>query len=246
MFLLSALPVAIRMVLLDSSSPSLTSCIAGIRSLQRDNHLSGGRLKASEAAEQGFVTLQHEERWLYELADIAPQAVALGENPGTAEVVGYSLSASPFALRRRSTSRELCTIYEPFFAMIESLQWRGATLTERDYVLGGQCCVARSFRRQGLMTALYDAQAAALAQKGVSAIATAIDLANEPSVRAHMAAGFVEIGRFDYSLRPSEADDGAADDSPPRREGGDSRDDSPAESKEKQKGWSLVLRPIDA
>ena len=67
-------------------------------------------------------------------------------------------------------------------------------------MLGGQCCVAKSHRRQGLMTALYDAQVAALAQNGVSAIATAIDPANEPSVHAHAAAGFVEIGQFDYSL----------------------------------------------
>ena len=134
----------------------------------------------------------------------------------------------------------MCEIYEPFFAMIESLQWRGKALTERDYVLGGQCCVARSQRRQGVMTALYEAQVAALAQTGVSAIATAIDLANLPSLRAHVAAGFVEIGRYDYSLRPSEVKEGADGDGLPlRREGAEPED--PGES---SKGWSLVLKPI--
>ena len=243
---LPTLALAVRIQLLRQNSPALSRCITGIRSLQQDNTIttSSGRLTPSEAVTEGFVTLRHEERWLHQLSEMAPQAVALASDYGSEVVIGYSLTVSPSTLRRdqRHESRELCAIYEPFFSMIESLRWRGEVLTEADFVLGGQCCVAKSHRRQGLMTALYDAQAAALANTGVSAIATAIDLANVPSVRAHMAAGFVEIGSFDYSLRPSEVGEGAAVGHPGG--GATSIDDSVSEEPgDISKGWSLVLRP---
>mmetsp|Transcript_31356 Transcript_31356/g.100325 ORF Transcript_31356/g.100325 Transcript_31356/m.100325 type:complete len:267 (+) Transcript_31356:105-905(+) len=250
---LPALAVAVRIELLRQNSPGVSRCIPGIRSLQQENTVttSSGRLTPSEAAAEGFVTLQHEEIWLHQLSEMAPQAVALASDSGSEAVIAYSLTVSPSTLRRdrRPESRELCTIYEPFFSMIESLQWRGAALTEADYVLGGQCCVAKSYRRQGLMTALYDAQAAALAQTGVSAIATAIDLANVPSVRAHMAAGFVEIGRFDYSLRPSEVGDDAAvgDHGSSATSTCSIVDSEPSEpGNMSSKGWSLVLRPTNS
>ena len=132
-FLRPLLATAVRIEMLHFAKcgvePHMAHCIAGIRELQQDNHLSSSRLTVAEAAEEGFVTLRHEDRWLNELIEMAPQAVALADGSDS-QVVGYSLTVSPFALRRAGT--DMCKIYEPFFAMIESLQWRGKALTERD------------------------------------------------------------------------------------------------------------------
>ena len=80
--------------------------------------------------------------------------------------------------------------------MIERLEWEGAALDDSRWVMGGQCCVATGWRRQGLMRRLYDAQAQALALEderlllsgtpltSASAVVTAIDTANVPSARA--------------------------------------------------------------
>ena len=69
--------------------------------------------------------------------------------------------------------------------------------------MGGQVCVAAGWRRRGLMRRLYEAQAVALGTLGVEVIVTAIDLANTPSLAAHLAVGFAELGRFGLEARPS-------------------------------------------
>ena len=202
---------------LHTSTLQLSARLSDIQALQEANHPSS--LKATEAASEGFVTLRHSLEWLHELLRLAPQVVALSEDDS---VVGYTLTVSPSGVR--AANEELAGIYEPFFSMIERLEWDGALLHESRWVLGGQCCVAKGWRRQGLMRRLYETQALALAEAGAaSAVVTAVDLANVPSVRAHEAAGFVEISRYGYSERPTEhsrdANDGLG-------------------------GWSIVLRPI--
>ena len=204
----------------------ITTHLSGIRALQRANHPSRPTVLEGE----GFVTLEHSLDMLKELTMLAPQFVALSPLDGS--VIGYTLTIDPRALRAGLASAGLHACYEPFFSMIERLEWEGAALDDSRWVMGGQCCVAAGWRRQGLMRRLYDAQAQALALEderlllsgtpltSASAVVTAIDTANVPSARAHERAGFVEIGRYSYAERPSLSSRGGDVD-----------------------GWSIVLRP---
>ena len=126
-------------------------------------------------------------------------------------------------------SAELAAIYGPFVNMINACEWRGLPLRERRWVMGGQVCVAAGWRRRGLCHRLYAAQAAALGGAHVEAvevIVTAIDLGNVPSLAAHLAVGFVEIGRFGAEARPS-VHHGATGDAA-------------------EQGWSIIALPTTA
>merc|ERR1712113_619881 len=131
-------------------------------------------LSAADAAADGFVTLRHGVARLEELAAHAPQCVATSSADDTASVIGYSLCMNPRAVMTVG-STDLQEIYRPFITMINELSWNSTPLGQQTWVMGGQCCVAKSFRRQGLMKRLYDMQADVLCAQDVVAIVTAID-----------------------------------------------------------------------
>jgi GNAT superfamily N-acetyltransferase len=153
-----------------------------ILDLQRRNHFS--EVPADAQASDGFVFVRHTLDTLRRLAAASPQAIALHDG----RVVGYCLSLVP-ALQAE------VPVLAPMFAQFERSAFRGRPLREFRYVVGGQVCVDRDFRGQGLLAKLYRHVGEAMAGQ-CDLCVTEIATRNVVSVRAHEKMGFEAIGTY--------------------------------------------------
>jgi hypothetical protein len=201
-----------------------SSVLEGIIRLQRANHAAGG-LSPEEASRHGHVTCLHTIELLKGLSRGLPQIVALAAD--TDEVVGYSLSVLP-SIRDRTDSgggevqEALVQLYAPFLDMVEENTFAEKPLKTTPWALGGQVCVAKAFRRRGLMNMIYDVQGKMLASRGFEALVTVVDLENSASLLAHLKAGFEELSRGYEGQRDSAAPDATCS----------------------AASWSVVLKPL--
>jgi GNAT superfamily N-acetyltransferase len=152
-----------------------------ILALQRCYHTRV--LPADVQAAEGFVYAEHTVPLLRRMAALSPQAIALADD----RVVGYCLSL-PHALRHEVAS------LEPMFVQFEHCSYRGTRLSDYRFIVGGQVCVDRSHRGQGLLARLYEQirQAA----PGYDLCVTEIADRNVPSLRAHEKMGFEVIATY--------------------------------------------------
>jgi hypothetical protein len=156
--------------------------LEGILDLQRRNHVE--EVAADVQATDGFVFVRHTLPLLRRMAAASPQAIALHDG----RVVGYCLSLVP-------AMQAEVPVLAPMFAQFERMRFEGRPLRDCRYVVGGQVCVDRGFRGQGLLARLYrqvgDAMAGAC-ELCVTEIATRTAV----SVRAHEKMGFEAIGTY--------------------------------------------------
>ena len=157
--------------------------LEGILALQRRNHVQA--IPADVQSREGFVFVEHTLPMLQRLAAASPQAIALHEG----RVVGYCLSMLP------SLHHEV-PILAPMFAQFGRCTVRGRPLDSHRYVVGGQVCVDREFRGQGLLARLYEQLRVSLAP-ACELCVTEIATRNVVSVRSHEKMGFEEIARYD-------------------------------------------------
>ena len=157
--------------------------LEGILALQRRNHVNAVARQVQDR--EGFVFVEHTLPMLQRLAAASPQAIALHEG----RVVGYCLSMLP-------SLRHEVPVLAPMFWQFEHCQIRGRPLTAHRYVVGGQVCVDRDFRGQGLLARLYDQLRASLAP-ACDLCVTEIATRNVVSVRAHEKMGFEAIAHYD-------------------------------------------------
>src|SRR5262245_45302781 len=153
-----------------------------ILTLQRRYHAR----TVSKAAQsrEGFVFAEHTLPLLRRMATQSPQAIALSEG----HVVGYCLSL-PLTLRTELPS--LAPMFEEFGRCV----YRGRPLPEHRFVVGGQVCVDRAYRGQGLMARLYGQLRTSLSPH-CDLCVTEIATRNRVSVRAHERMGFEVISRY--------------------------------------------------
>ena len=123
--------------------------LEGILELQRRYHASA--VAPEVQAAEGFVFAEHTLPLLRRMSAQSPQAIALSDD----RVVGYCLTLPP------SLKEELPSLM-PMFEQFERCRWRGRPLSSWRYFVGGQVCVDRAHRRQGLLAGLYRCLGAAL------------------------------------------------------------------------------------
>lgn len=153
-----------------------------VLTLQRQNHLDA--LAGDDLASTGFVYARHTVEVLEAFAAHLPQVVARdGER-----IVGYTL-AMPVTLR--DALPELV----PMFQQFERMTYRGRPLAAYRYMVGGQVCVAREVRGQGLLARLYHECRRRL-PGGFELCVTEISERNAVSLRAHLKVGFEPIGTY--------------------------------------------------
>jgi GNAT superfamily N-acetyltransferase len=157
--------------------------LEGILALQRRNHFHS--VPADVQSREGFVFVQHTLPLLARMAAVSPQAIALHEG----RVVGYCLSL-PLSLQA-----EVPTL-APMFEQFARCTYRGRPLGEYRFVVGGQVCVDRDCRGQGLLARLYDQLRLSLAGHCELCV-TEIATRNPVSVRAHEKMGFETIAGYD-------------------------------------------------
>jgi GNAT superfamily N-acetyltransferase len=168
------------MIKLDLASTDLH--FGQILDLQRLNH--AGALSPDVQAHEGFVYAQHTASLLRRMSAELPQAVALADNM----VVGYCLSL-PLSLRS-----ELPTI-APMFDQFARCAYRGRSVSELSFFVGGQVCVDRAYRGRGLIGRLYEHVRRSAPAKYELCV-TEIAIRNQVSVRAHKRIGFEEVSKY--------------------------------------------------
>ena len=157
-----------------------------ILALQRLYHTRS--LSAEVQSVEGFVFAEHTLPLLRHMAAQSPQAIALSEG----HVVGYCLSL-PMSLQAEVPS------LAPMFEQFRRCVYRGKPLTAYRLAVGGQVCVDREHRGQGLLARLYEQLRVSLGQ-GFDLCVTEIATRNVVSVRAHERMGFEIISRYSDPL----------------------------------------------
>ena len=158
--------------------------IRGIKRLQSANLRKN--LSQEEIEKEGFVTAEYTLEFLKLMNRIEPSVIAvLGD-----VVVGYAMVATKALLGRHELLNDL-------FSQIDSFTFNDRSLRERNYVVVGQLCVAKSQRGKGLSKKLYDFFRSELSEKFEYCL-TDVQVSNPGSIKAHLTSGFQILGDLRY------------------------------------------------
>ena len=156
--------------------------LEGILALQSVNLASS--LDAEEIRSQGFVTVQHTMEILLGLNKRERHVIAkIGE-----EVIGYVL-AMP-----RSARYDIPVLL-PMFEVFDRISFRGRAVSDWDYIVAGQACVAKPYRGIGILEGCYHYYRECYAP-AYDFLITEIARTNTRSLRAHQRIGFVPIHTY--------------------------------------------------
>jgi hypothetical protein len=142
-----------------------------ILELQRANIPSV--ISEEESKTEGFVTVHHNFDILKAMNDRCPHVIAKSND----NVVGYTLCM----LKEFKADIE---VLKPMFQQIEA-----CLNNDETYVIMGQVCVDKGFRKKGIFRGLYEYMKQEL-QSDYDMIITEVDVANTRSLDAHYAIGF--------------------------------------------------------
>jgi ribosomal protein S18 acetylase RimI-like enzyme len=154
-----------------------------ILKLQSSNLMEA--LDASEAKTEGFVTVHHDLDLLKTLGQEFPHTLAKDGK----KVLAYALSMPP-------SCANTIEVLQPMFKVINALTYHGKRLANTNYIVMGQVCVDKAYRKQGVFRNLYNAMCKQLRGK-VEYIITKVSQENERSLQAHLAIGFKVLHTFE-------------------------------------------------
>lgn len=137
-----------------------------------------------QQAREGFVFVEHTLPLLRRMAAASPQAIALVEG----RVVGYCLSLH---LSLQAEVPSLGPMFEQFGRSV----YRQRPLRDYRFIVGGQTCVDRDQRGQGLMARLYDQVRVSLPFP-CDLCVTEVATRNQVSLRAHERMGFEPVSAY--------------------------------------------------
>jgi len=159
-----------------------TSCtkdseLQQILSLQQRNLMSN--VSPNEKEKEGFVTVSHTLQQLTDMNAICPHIIALDQD----KVVGYALCMHP----RFGDDIE---VLKPMFLEIATVVSKSES-----FIVMGQICIDKEYRRQGIFRKLYETMKNAV-QPAFTSIITEVDASNLRSLEAHYAVGFRDIKTY--------------------------------------------------
>lgn len=149
-----------------------------IRTLQLNN--SSQNITTEEKLQEGFVTVQHTVALLEQMNNACAHIIAKEEE----KVLG-------FALVMLSIFRNEIPVLIPMFERIDSL-----LPSDKSYVIMGQICVDKNFRRQGIFRGLYFFYRTQLEHK-FDYLITEVAEINQRSMNAHASIGFKTIESYE-------------------------------------------------
>jgi len=142
-------------------------------------------LSEEESKTEGFVTIHHDLDILKAMNDECPHIIATNNN----KVIGY-------ALCMLKEFKEDIKVLRPMFQQIEN-----CLKEEELYLVMGQICIDKQFRKQGLFRGMYLFMKQEMSVQ-YDKIITEVDVANTRSMNAHFAIGFKTL----YSYRSNHQD----------------------------------------
>ena len=156
--------------------------IRQVLALQQANHTTS--VSADIAASQGFVTVQHNFDLLKKMNEAIPQVIA--KDGG--KLAGYALVMLP-------SFQDLIPVLKPMFILLDNLDFGGKKISEYQYYVMGQVCVADGYRGTGIFDGLYHKHRA-LFREQFEFVVTEVANRNARSIRAHHRVGFKTIHTY--------------------------------------------------
>jgi len=150
--------------------------------LQQENLVN--LISEEQQARHGFVFAEHTLALLKRMATYLPQVVALSDN----KVVGYNLALHV------SMKNEVPKLI-PMFHEFEQSKYKDRPLVTYKFMVGGQVCVDKNFRGQGLMSKLYHETKNRL-PSGYELCVTEVAARNIISLKAHEKMGFEVVNTY--------------------------------------------------
>lgn len=161
----------------DFTSCTTISELQQILSLQLKN--LNTNVSTGEKEQEGFVTVSHTLEQLSEMNAACQHIIAKDQD----KVVGYALCMH----RRFGNDIE---VLKPMFMEIASV------VPENDsYIVMGQICIAKEYRRRGIFRKLYETMKNAI-QPQFKSIITEVDASNLRSLEAHYSVGFRDLKTY--------------------------------------------------
>ena len=154
----------------------------GILDLQKRNLYT--TVSEEVQAREGFVFANHNVQLLKKMASYLPQVIALHKN----KVIGYNLAMT-------SSMQDELQSLKPMFNEFKKCSYRNKPLTEYTFMVGGQVCVEKDFRGQGLLSKLYH-ETRNHVQSNYQLCVTEISQRNLKSLMAHQKMGFEVIRTY--------------------------------------------------
>lgn len=127
---------------------------------------------------QGFVTVNHDFETLHKMNSLEQSMIAKdGDN-----LAGYLLAM-------KTELRNDIPVLIPMFNIFDELKYEDRKLSDYNYIVVGQVCVAEGYRGQGILDKMYAEYNRQLSPKYDFAI-TEVIVENQRSVNAHRRVGF--------------------------------------------------------
>ncbi len=158
--------------------------LQGIKGLQEVN--LSRNISSDEATREGFLTASYTIDFLEEMHRDEPSIIAKVDD----EVVGYALVST-----KKMRSRH--DLLEGLFNVIDNCVYNHQSLSEINYIVVGQLCVAKNFRGQGLVQRLYGHFKDCLHDQ-YDYLVTDVAKDNIRSLKAHQKTGFQVISELKY------------------------------------------------
>lgn len=165
------------MTVIQYKRASNTTELEQIIALQKSNFALS--IHPEEKIEEGFVTVQHTIELLEKMNHACAHIIAKQKD----KVVGYAL------VMLTSFQNEI-EVLVLLFERIDDLIPKG-----ENYVVMGQICVAKEFRKQGIFRGLYNFYKTEFQNK-FDYLVTEVDAMNTRSIQAHEAIGFKTKQRY--------------------------------------------------
>jgi GNAT superfamily N-acetyltransferase len=157
--------------------------LEGILSLQKANLAHG--LTPDEIQSQGFVYVSHTYEQLKKLNDHEKHIIAKDKNT----VIGYSLAMT------KQCKSEIPSLV-PMFNVFDTIIYKDKKVTDYNYLVVGQVCIAKAYRGQGVFDRCYAAYKEHYSRAYDFAI-TEIASTNTRSLQAHNRIGFKQISSYE-------------------------------------------------
>ncbi|GAA0713095.1 hypothetical protein GCM10009430_04350 [Aquimarina litoralis] len=133
-------------------------------------------ISSNEKQKEGFVTVKHNFDILKKMNTQQPHIIAKHND----KIVGYALCMT------KDFGNDI-EVLKPMFAKIDTL------IEPRiNYIVMGQVCVDKTYRRQGILRGLYQKMKSSLQEK-YSLLITEVASNNKRSLEAHSAIGFKDL-----------------------------------------------------
>ena len=153
-----------------------------ILQLQKQNLFSA--ISQEQQAQQGFVFAEHTVPLLKMMAAQLPQVIAVSNG----EIIGYNL-AMPVSMKDEMPS------LVPMFTEFGRSKYKGKPLSAYSFIVGGQVCVAKDFRGQGLLRRLYHETRDRLSSDYQLCV-TEVAARNSVGLKAHQKMGFEVVSTY--------------------------------------------------